>query len=308
MALTQKSKRKLRQNIVGYLYISPVLIGILIFTLLPIVYSFVCSFYKMERGPFSFNFNRYGNFVGLKNYTDMFAVITERKDFLQSLKVTFTYAVIQIPLTLVLSCFLAVLLNQKVKGMRVFRTLYYLPVIMPAVCTGLLWSRITDPNFGVVNELLGKIGLPAFGWFAKAETSMVSLILVSLFGIGGNMVLWLAQLKNVPQSVYESARLDGAGAFRRMFRITIPLCTPMILYNVIMSIIGVLQTYAQVETLCGAGVDNSLYFFVHNVYHAFNNNNFGYACALSFVLFLIIGLLTMVTLRTGKWVYYGEEG
>ena len=172
----------------------------------------------------------------------------------------------------------------------------------------MLWSRITDPNYGVVNGLLEGMGLPEMQWFQSESTAMPSLIFVSLFGLGGNMILWLAQLKNVPKAVYESALLDGAGKARRLFFITIPLCTPMILYNTVMGIIGVMQTYAQVVTLTGgAGPNYSLYFFVMNIYDN-RVSEFGYSCALSFILFAIIGALTFVTMRTSKWVYYGEEG
>ena len=139
---------------------------------------------------------------------------------------------------------------------------------------------------------------------------MPSFIFVNMFTLGGSMILWLAQLKNVPKSLYESARLDGAGRFRQLISITIPICTPMILYNVIMSIIGVMQTYSQVLTLTGplnSGVDDSLLFYVFNIYDN-RVSHFGYACALSFILFAIIGALTAVVMKTSKWVYYTEEG
>lgn len=306
--MTQRTIRKIKQNIAGHLFILPVILGVAIFTLAPVIYAFVCSFYEIPITKFTFNLGRYGEFIGLKNYGKMFTVYTYRKEFLQSFKVTFTYAVIFIPLMLVCSFALALLLNQKIKGMRIFRTILYLPCLIPAVCSGLLWSRITDPDKGVLNNLFQSIGLPKFAWFTEASTSMPAFIFISMFGIGGNMILWLAQLKNVPQSVYESARLDGASRARQLFQITIPLCTPMILYNTIMSVIAVMQTYAQVVTLTGGGgVDMSLYFVVHGIYGN-RVNHFGYACALSFMLFIIIALLTLVTMKTSKWVYYGEEG
>ena len=306
MKVSQRMRRKIWQNVEGWLYILPVVLGIAIFTALPIIYAFYCSFFDTPIKPFTFT--GLGEFVGLDNYLRNFTVPTYRFLFWQSMKVTFVYALIQVPLTLVLSFSLDLLLNQQLKGMRVFRTLFYLPVLIPAVCSGMLWSRITDPNYGVVNGLLEGMGLPEMQWFQSESTAMPSLIFVSLFGLGGNMILWLAQLKNVPKAVYESALLDGAGKARRLFSITIPLCTPMILYNTVMGIIGVMQTYAQVVTLTGgAGPNYSLYFFVMNIYDN-RVSEFGYSCALSFILFAIIGALTFVTMRTSKWVYYGEEG
>ena len=304
--MTAKKKALIKKNVEGYLYISPVLIGILIFTLVPVLYAFVTSFFETVRKPFSLT--DWGTFVGLDNYIQMFIRPRYRSLFFQSLEVTFLYALINIPLTLVLGFALALLLNQNLKGMRFFRVLYYLPCLIPTVCSGLLWNRITDTNTGLINNVLESMGLSGLPWFSTAESCMPSFIFVGLFTLGSSMILWLAQLKNVPVALYESARLDGAGRFRQLWSVTIPFCTPMILYNVIMSIIGVMQTYSQVITLTGgAGKDYSLLFYVINIYN-YQQSEFGYACALSFVLFLIIGVLTMITMKTSKWVYYGEEG
>lgn len=304
--MTAKKKALIKKNVEGYLYISPVLIGILIFTLVPVLYAFVTSFFETVRKPFSLT--DWGTFVGLDNYIQMFTRPRYRSLFFQSLEVTFLYALINIPLTLVLGFALALLLNQNLKGMRFFRVLYYLPCLIPTVCSGLLWNRITDTNTGLINNVLESMGLSGLPWFSTAESGMPSFIFVGLFTLGSSMILWLAQLKNVPVALYESARLDGAGRFRQLWSVTIPFCTPMILYNVIMSIIGVMQTYSQVITLTGgAGKDYSLLFYVINIYN-YQQSEFGYACALSFVLFLIIGVLTMITMKTSKWVYYGEEG
>lgn len=288
------------------MYIAPVLLGVLFFTLTPVLYAFITSFFETELKPFSFT--DWGTFVGLKNYYQNFTNYYYRNLFFTSLGVTFLYAATYIPISLVLSFLLALLLNQKLAGMRFFRVLYYLPVLIPAVCSGMLWNRITDPNWGIINSMLGNIGLGDWPWFEEKATSMASFIFINLFTLGGSMILWLAQLKNVPVSLYESARLDGAGKFRQLVSITIPICSPMILYNVIMSIIGVMQTYAQVITLTGSsGVDRSLFFYVMNIYDN-RVQNFGYACALSFILFAIIGALTALVMKTSKWVYYTEEG
>ena len=184
-------------------------------------------------------------------------------------------------------------------------------VLMPVAFAASLGGTVslvgTPPN-GIINSMLQNVGLGGWQWFEAKETSMASFIFINLFTLGGSMILWLAQLKNVPVSLYESARLDGAGKLRRLVSITIPICSPMILYNVIMSIIGVMQTYAQVITLTGSsGAGKSLFFYVMNIYDN-RVQNFGYACALSFILFALIGGLTAVVMKTSKWVYYTEEG
>lgn len=304
--LSARTKRKIKQNIEGYLYVMPVILGVLFFTVIPVVYAFISSFFETELKPFSFT--DWGEFVGLKNYYQNFTNSYYRRKFFQSLGVTFLYAGTYIPISLVLSFLLAVLLNRDIKGMRFFRVLYYLPVLIPAVCSGMLWNRITDPNWGIINAALENMGLSGLPWFTKASSSMPSFIFINLFTLGGSMILWLAQLKNVPKTLYESARLDGAGKFRQLISITVPICTPMILYNVIMSIIGVMQTYSQVLTLVGgSGPQDSLLFYVFNIYDN-RVHSFGYACALSFILFAIIGALSAVVMKTSKWVYYTEEG
>ena len=229
-SLTERDKRKIVQNVVGYLYIAPVLLGILFFTFTPVFYAFITSFFETELKPFSLT--DWGTFVGFKNYYQNFTNYYYRSQFFTSLGVTFLYAVTYIPLSLILSFLLALLLNQKLSGMRFFRVLYYLPVLIPAVCSGMLWNRITDPDWGIINSMLQNVGLGGWQWFEAKETSMAAFIFINLFTLGGSMILWLAQLKNVPVSLYESARLDGAGKLRRLVSITIPICSPMILYNV----------------------------------------------------------------------------
>lgn len=304
--MTARAKKMLKRNIAGYLYIMPVLLGILIFTALPVIYAFISSFFSTPLRPFSLT--EWGEFVGLQNYYQNFTNYYFRTRFFKSLQVTFLYAIIYIPVSLILSFSLALLLNKKVPGMRFFRMLYYLPVIISPVCSGMLWNRITDPNWGIINGILESVGIGGLSWFDKSSTSMASFIFINMFMLGSSMILWLAQLKNVPVSLYESARLDGASKLKQLFSVTIPICSPMILYNVIMSIIAVLQTYAQVVTLTGgAGKDYSLLFYVINIYDN-RVQRFGYACALSFILFGMTAILTGITMKTSKWVYYTEEG
>ena len=230
--------------------------------------------------------------------------------FFKSLGITFEYTLITVPLSMVLSFALAVLLNSNVKGIGIFRACCYLPVVIPVTIMGLLWSDFYNTRFGLANEILTSLGLPPSQFFDAAASSMPTLIFNSLWGLGGGMVLWLSSLKSVPKELYESANIDGANAFVRMFRVTIPMCTPIIFYNLVLNIISSLQNYANVMTLGipnGSGVDQCLYFYAYKIYEtAFRGREMGYASALAWVLFVIIAALTALTFKTSKWVYYEE--
>ena len=181
-------------------------------------------------------------------------------------------------------------------------------MLIPPVCSGILWNQLTDVNYGVMNSILTAIGIEGWGWFNEASSSMPSLIFIGLFNLGGSMILWLAQLKNIPKSLYESARIDGANKFVQVVKITVPMCAPMIIYNLVMSIIATLQTYDLVATLVNmGGVQNSMLFYVVNIYQ-YRVGQFGYSCALSFILFFITAALSLVVMRFSKNAYYGEEG
>ena len=292
----------MRKHWYGYVFIAPVMLGILLFTLMPMLQSLYFSFfryYNVISAPRGF---------GLFNYKSMWL----DKDFLQALKVTGIYSVISIPVMMTLSYMLALLLNKKIRGIGVFRVLIYLPVIIPVTVSGIIWRNFTEVDFGLANAFLQTIGLPKFSFFDSPDTSMFSLVFFGLWGLGGGMILWLSALKNVPPELYEAADIDGANRFTKLFRITLPMCTPMIFYNLIMNIIGAFQTFGSVYTLTGgsAGAENSLLFYLMKVYNdAFNfqGKTMGYACAESWVLFMIIALLTALVFKTSKWVFYGED-
>ncbi|WP_251546178.1 carbohydrate ABC transporter permease [Pumilibacter intestinalis] len=299
-------KIKWKDEVVGWLFILPVVLGVLIFTATPLVYAFIESFFETPLREFSFT--EWGTFVGLKNYYRNFTTYAYSSRFWQSLKVTAVYAVINVPLQLALSFLLALLLNREMRGMKFIRALFYLPVLIPPVCSGILWNQLTDVNYGVMNSILTAIGIEGWGWFNEASSSMPSLIFIGLFNLGGSMILWLAQLKNIPKSLYESARIDGANKFVQVVKITVPMCAPMIIYNLVMSIIATLQTYDLVATLVNmGGVQNSMLFYVVNIYQ-YRVGQFGYSCALSFILFFITAALSLVVMRFSKNAYYGEEG
>lgn len=295
-------KTMVKKSYVGWLFTLPLVLGLLIFTFYPMLMSFVYSLSD-------FNGVEQFNFIGLKNYIKIFTV---DKEFWPVLGNTFLYALITVPLSLVLSYLLALMLNRDLKGIGVFRVLYYLPVVIPGVVSGLLWKNVFDPTYGLANSLLNSMGLPSSQFLESSSTAMLTIIFMSLWGLGGNMVLWLSALKNIPPELYEAAMLDGASPFRKLISITIPLSTSMIFYNLITGVIGSLQTFSTyiIANNNGKGPDNSLYFLAVKIYNtafAGTKLQYGYASALSWVLFVIVGLLTITVFRTSKWVYYGEE-
>lgn len=292
-------RRFARKNGVGWLFNIPLIIGLVVFTLVPMVLSLYYSF-------FSINVDFSGTFVGFAQYKQVFTDPVMGKVALN----TFIFAIISVPLNLILSYFLALLVNSNFKFTGFFRVLYYLPVVIPAVVTGLLWKDLTDGTLGIFNQMLTMIGLDKFPFFAEARTSMASLILMNTWSVGGGMVLWLSAFKNIPKVLYESAKVEGANAFQRFYKITLPLSTPMIFYNAVMSIIGTLQfngtiTFAE---RYGRGVDDSLLLYGVKVYwEAFKSGNIGYGAALSWVLFIVIAILTFIMFASSKWVYYQEK-
>lgn len=289
----------------------PVILGVLIFSLYPMVISLYYSFFKTYTGTTNlpeFYINGFLNF-GIFNYKKMFTMDPE---VWQSLGITFLYAVVVVPASLVLSFLVALLMNSKVKGIGVFRVVYYLPVIIPTTISGLLWADFFNVRFGLANQILTALGLPESRFLESADTALVTFMSINLWTLGASMILWLSALKNVPENLLEAAKIDGAGPFTRMFRITVPMCTPVLFYNLITGIIGALQTLGSVMTLMGdsgAGPDNSLLFYAYKIYGtAFMSYDMGYACALAWFLFVIIGGLTLLAFKTSKWVYYGDGG
>lgn len=299
--LTTRTKNKIKDIATGYLFISPVLLGILIFTYIPAISSFIYSFMSYD-GFFKFEW------VGFKNFINMFTVDAETSTVFAN---TFLYAIVSVPLGLFLGYLVALAANSKVKGISFFRVLFYLPCMIPSVASGVLWRDLLDPDFGIMYQIFQTFGLsPTF--FTSAQTAMATLIWTGTWSAGGGMVLWLAAFRNIGPELYESAKLDGANALQCVVKITLPLSTPIIFYNLVTGIIGSLQvssTLVMAGSTGGRGPDNSLYFIAVKIYNdAFvRMGQMGYACAYGWVLFLIIGILTFVTFKTNKWVNYGED-
>lgn len=246
-------------------------------------------------------------FVGTQNYANLF----QDPSFLNSIEVTLIYTVISVPLGLICGLGLALLLNEKVPGMRIFRTIFYLPVVVPAIASSELWLDMFSPNqYGIVNTILMNLHIinQPYAFFTEPSTALISLIYMSLWGMGGGMLIWLAGLQSVPLELYEAAKVDGAGRARQFFRITLPLLTPTIFFNMVTGMIGTLQIF--VQSLVLGGVDGNplgaLDFISLFIYrHAFSYFQMGFASAAGWVLFLFIMLLTMLVFWSGrKWVYY----
>jgi multiple sugar transport system permease protein len=296
-----KLKRRLKINISGYLFTSSVILGVLIFCYIPAVQSLIYSFFEYD------GFSTM-NYIGRANFKRLFTTDIETLIVFRN---TFLYAFISIPLNIVLGFCLALFANGKLKGISFFRLLFYLPVIIPGVVAGILWKDIFDSRMGIFNRILSPFGIQST-FFEQADTAMATLIFTNYWAIGGGMVIWLAALKNIPETLYESAGLDGANFLQKTFRITVPMATTVIFYNLVTGIIGSLQTFSTfiiASGSAGRGPDNSLYFISVKIYdEAFTRfGNMGYASALGWVLFAVIGVLTALVFKTNGWVQYMED-
>ena len=294
-----------RETLLFYLCISPWLIGFLVFVAGPMIASLVLSFtrWDMLSPP---------EWVGMKNYVHMF---TADPDFWQSLKVTAVYTVFSVPLRLLTALFLAILLNEATRGVGIFRTAFYLPSIVASVAAAVLWSWILNPKFGPVNGALRLFGIKGPSWFSDPRYALWGLVIMSTWGVGGEMLIFLAGLKSIPQQLYEAAEIDGAGRWVRFTRVTLPMLSPTIFFNFVMSMIGSFQTFdsAYVISTARAGtiggpMNSTLFYMLHLYRNAFGWQKMGYASALAWVLFLIILVLVLLTLRSSSlWVYYEAE-
>lgn len=289
-------KMSTREAITGYLFFSPGLIGLLVFMAGPILYSFYLSFttYNIYEPP---------QWVGFKNYEIM---LTEDPLFYKSLYNTLYYVGLSVPVNTAMGILLAVLMNQKVRGIRLFRTIYFLPSILSGVAVALLWQWILDPNFGLINTFLANFGISGPGWLLDEAWSKPSLVLMNLWAVGGSMIIYLAGLQGIPQSLYEAATVDGAGPIRKFINITLPMLTPTIFFNVVMGVLSGFQVFLQAFIMTGGGPNNSTMFFAFYLYNkAFKDLQLGYASAMAWILLLITLLCTLIIFKTSsRWVYY----
>jgi len=290
------SQLRRREELIAYLFLLPWIIGFVVFTAGPIIASIYLSLtsYDLFSSP---------KFVGLSNFKEMFF---KDKLFWHSLKVTTIYSVVSVPLHIVIGYTLALLLNQKIKGLAWFRTIYYMPAVVSGVSVAILFQWIFNPELGLVNAILSKFGIQGPRWFASVQWALPTFIIMSLWSVGGGIVIYLAGFQGIPTELYESAELDGAGGLEKLRYITIPLTTPVIFLQLIMGIIGSFQVFTQAYVITAGGPANATLFYVLYLYqNGWQFFRMGYASALAWVLFAIIVTLTLVIFRTsGRWVYY----
>jgi len=289
-----------REYIAGYICVLPWMIGFLAFTFGPMAYSFYLSFLKAD-------FLTPSTWVGLGNYKDLLFV---NEFWPIALRNTAVYAFTSVPLRVAMALLIAILLNQKVKGLALFRTIYYLPAVVQGVAVALLWIWLFHPQYGPINgflKMLGVVNRP--GWIWSEQWAMPALIIMSLWGAGGSMIIFLAGLQDVPQSLYDAASIDGAGIWGRFRHITVPMVTPTIFFNLIMGFIGSWQMFTQSYVMTAGGPNNATLTAVFFLYRkAFEQFYMGYASAAAWVLFAIILFFTLLILKSSvAWVYYEGE-
>lgn len=287
-----------RNSYVGLLYILPWLAGFLVLQLVPLLNSFWYSFTDFQLlGEY--------RFVGFANYRKIFSADPQ---FLQSLKVTFVYVLIAVPCKLGFALFIAVVLNRKLRGINLFRTLYYMPSILGgSVGIAALW-KILFMKEGVVNRLLAVMGISPLDWLGDPRFALFTISLVTIWQFGSSMVLFLAGLKQIPGSLYEAARIDGSGRVRLFFQITLPMLSPIIFFNLIMQMVNAFQEFTAAFVITNGGPLRSTYLYGLMLYEqGFKFFRMGYASALSWILFAIILFFTSLTFRSsGSWVHYGD--
>jgi multiple sugar transport system permease protein len=289
-----------REALTFYLLISPWLLGLLLFVLGPMIASLFISFTRWDLlSP--------AKFVGLQNYEKMF---TRDPLFWQSLKVTTIYTAFYVPLELIGGLILALLMNQKLRFRGAFRTIYYLPSVLPGVAFIVLWMWILNPDVGLVNTLLSYVGIQGPRWLADPHWALPALLMMSLWGLGRTMVIYLAGLQGIPHHLYEAATIDGAGTWQSFWRITLPMLTPTIFFTLVLSIISTFQTFTSAFVATDGGpLDSTLFYVLYLFRQAFQFFNMGYASALAWILFLIILVLTLLIVRSAdRWVYHEGGG
>ena len=310
MASTAQHRRR---NLAGYLFASPWLLGFFVLTAGPMILSFLFAFMRWDQRA-----SGAIEWVGVDNYVTAF----RDADVWRALGNTAFYSFISVPLGLSVALGLAVLLNQKLRGIAIFRTIFYMPSVIGGVATIMMWIWVFNPDYGLLNgalrqglDLLAWLGIPGARtwelpkWLVDEQWAKPSLILMSLWGAGGAMLIFLAALQNVPDSLYEAADIDGAGRWRKFVHITVPQISPAIFFNLVMGVIGSFQVFAQAFLMTNGGPNKATLFYVLYLYQrAFQDLQFGYASALAWILFVIIMAFTLLILRSGKlWVYYEGE-
>ncbi|MGC4153009.1 MAG: sugar ABC transporter permease [Propionicimonas sp.] len=299
-AVRRMSPLARREERTGWLWVQSWLVGFLLFTIIPISVAIYLSFTRWSGTGAP-------RWVGLENYARM----VSDDLFWQGLKVTFSYALIFIPLNLVVGFCTALLMNQKLRGVNLFRAIYFLPSVLAGVAVAVLWQFVFSTDFGMLNAFLSAIGLPKVPWLTDPSWVLPAIVLMQLWGVGSTMIIYLGGLQAVPTELYEQARVDGAGAWSSMRHITIPMLTPVIFFQLIMGVIASFQIFTQPYIMTQGGPTFASYFYSIHIYvTAFQRLDFGYASALSVFLFLVVMVITLALFRSSRsWVHYtGEKG
>lgn len=287
-----------RNWLLGMLFISPWLIGFLLFTVVPLLSSLYYSFtfYDLLRAP---------RWIGLENYIEIFTRDPEIKNVAYN---TLYYVGFSVPLGLITAFLMANLLNTKIVGRSFFRAIFFIPSIIPAVVIAMVWGFLLNTQYGAINSTLTALNLPVIPFLTKPELAKPSLILIHMWAQGTTIVIFLATLQDVPRSLYEAAIVDGANAWQKFWHVTVPMCTPVILYNLIMGLIYGFQDFTLPYLLTNGGPNRATEFFSLHLYrNAFLFLRMGKASALAWIMFVLIVALTILLFKTsGRWVHYGS--
>lgn len=285
-----------KEALAFYLCVLPWIIGFLFFYIGPILASLYYSLTKWDllTPP---------EWIGLENYVRIFS---RDKLFLQSLKVTFVYTFAYVPLDLVLGLGIALLLNRPIRGIGIFRTIFYLPSVLTGVAYVVMWMWIFNPQVGLINSILRAIGINGPRWLLDPKYALWALVIMSVFQVGRSMVIYLAGLQDIPRELNEAASIDGANTWQRFWKITLPMLTPSILFNLIFGLIMTFQSFTNVYVATNGGpLDSTLFYVLYLYQKAFNYLEMGYASALAWILFIIVLVCTLLIFATsGKWVFY----
>jgi len=294
-----RRKRISSEAIWGVICVSPAILGFLLWDIGPMVSSIALSFTDWRVAGDA-------NWIGTTNFD---TILLHDALFRQAAKVTLTYALVSVPLQIVVAICLALLLNERVKGLPLFRTIFYVPSTVPLIASSVLWLWMYNPEFGLFNSILTFFRLPPQDWIYSSDSVLISLIIMSTWSVGPMMIIFLAGLTAIPQHLYDAVAVDGGNAWRRFWNVTIPLLTPTILFNLVLSIIGSLQTFTQAYVMTDGGPGNSSLFYGLYLYRkAFREGELGYAAALAVLQFIVVVSLSLLVFRTSsRWVHYGGD-
>ena len=280
----------------GFVFAAPAVLGFVLLKAMPILFSLWISLtdWSVAGDP---------HWVGAANYVKM---LTDDPLFWRSLSVTAYYTLLSVPASMTFAFFLATLLNNRIPGLGVFRTLFYIPSIVPIIATSVIWLWMYNPDFGLFNSLLRMVGVHKQQWIFSENGVVPSLVFMSIWGVGPMMIIFLAGLQDVPKELYDAAAMDGAKAFHKLVHVTLPLMTPTILFNLMISMVAAFQTFVQPYVMTSGGPNNGSLFFVYLIYRtAFQDSRMGYASALAWALFVIVSALSLLIFRSShRWVYY----